>query len=293
MESTVTARTIEVDGPVEIRWRPVIYTDATRRAITFIVDGKAVTVKPGQPAELEERTTAAPPPPSTVDLTVDINGTTYRLTIRLVRKLPTLTVKDITKIEFRDTRPVEAKISCSRPVRVEVFVKVLEVWATVDFARGTFSGGAKAYMLGKTDTVDIEGTFGGGKGTAKISGLKKFDPLLPDYVTVEFTITSTGVRIEKVRKPDGSEVSCSFPEQLLPQVLRKPTISNRIDLAVKTIIDLFAKGPGDYTTPKTIEGNKIVLEDNAGRTITVVVSQNLIEVSGALEAKIYGTFSLT
>ena len=296
MENTAVTRTIEVDGPVKIRWRPVIYTNATKRAITFTVDGKAVTVKPGQPAELEERTTDAPQPPSTVDLTVDINGTRYKLTIQLAKKLPTLTVKDITKIEFRDTRPAEAKISCSRPVRVEVFVKVLEVWATVDFTRGTFRGGAKAYILGKTDTVDIEGTFGGGRGTAKISGLKKFDPLnplLPDYVTVEFTITSTGVRIEKVKKPDGSEVSCRFPEQLLPQVLRKPTISNRIDLAAKAIVDLFAKGPSDYAKPKAVEGNKVVLEDNAGNTITVVIGQNLIVISGALEAEIYGDFALS
>jgi len=251
-----------------------------------------VTVKPGQPAELEERTATAPPPPSTIDLTVDINGTTYKLAIQLVKKLPILTVKDITKIEFRDTRPVESKISCSRPVSIEVFVKVLEVWATVDFANGAFSGGAKAYMLGRTDTVDIEGTFGSGRGTAKISGLKKFDPLLPDYVTAEFTITSSGIHIEKVKKPDGGEVSCSFPEQLLPQVLRKPTISNRIDLAAKAIVDLFAKGPGDYATPKTVEDNKVVLEDNARNTVIVVVGQNLIEISGALEAEIYGNFAL-
>jgi len=176
-----------------------------------------------------------------------------------------------------------------------VLVKVLETRATVDFTRGTFSGSVRVYISisGKTDVLDVEGTFSGGGGTAKISGLKRFESILPDYVTVEFTITSTGVRIEKVKMPDGSELSCTFPEQLLPQVLRKPTISNSIDLAAKAIVDLFAKGPGEYATPKAVEGNKVVLEDNARNIITVMVGQNVIEISGALEAKIYGDFSLS
>jgi hypothetical protein len=290
METTREEATIEVRDPdVEIVWQPIIYTNATRRVLTLVVDGNAVRVEPGKPTYIPERKVKVSgisyTAPSTAELKTEINGTIYTLTLRIKLVPPTLSIQDVEKIEFRDTRVVNTKIKCTRPVQHEELVTLYELYANIDYNAGTFSGNAKIYLLGKTGYAYFNGIFNTQSGKAEID-LQQFD--LPSLV-VEFTVDP--ITVTKVTLKSGEEVQCQYPVELLPRVFKKPLMGpTRLDTAAVLIIKILSASD---VHAEQVTRDTVVLRDDWGNRITVKVYDNRIEIKGAVEGTIYGRFVLS
>ena len=287
-----TTATMEVDGrQTQIVWRPVVYTNATSRTIVVNVDGNIFHIKPRQNVELDPRTLNVKVS-ETAELQVKINNTIYVASIILKPRLPTLTIKDIYRIEVRDSRDVYAvKISCSRPIQKDFRLDILDVNMHVEFGGAvTFSGVITIDGEVKGE-VSLRGQAASGEGWAIFGDI--YIPAIGRSITANIRFSLNPLQILEVEIPDAPYVQCTYPVELVPRYLNKVTGTYRLDTLAIELVNMLAKSTTDLVniySEINYDGEKITLSDNAGRKITVTPRQGYIEIQGdGLSAWIYYT----
>ena len=282
MERIQMEDTIEVKGSeVEIIWQPIINTNATRRALTFNVDGVLVVAEPGKPTYLPERRVKASVP-GDVELSVAVNGTVYTLRLH-VRLLPPTLVGEITEVRYTDRQTRRASLKCGPN---SFTVEVYEVEASVNYREGKFSGRTYADLpyFGKRN-VYFSGEFNsaGGKAELTIEGVGE--------VLVEFALNP--LRVTKAALKDGRAVPCELPAELLPRILEQPTrISARLDDAARALIGMF-RGFGDWAEVREVRQGGVVILATSWGDAEMRVGDNTITIRAEkLIADIYGSFRL-
>lgn len=282
-------------GQVDIVWRPAVYTNATRRTVTLEVDGRYVQVKPRDYVELDSRSETAQVPGEAV-LKVTINGTIYEARIRLEIKPPTITVRDIFRIEVRDNRQAQGiKLICLRPIQYSFRIDINWVEIQVNFNdKITFSGVVSLGGDAKGD-VNFVGEAAGVRGWAQFSNI--YIPVVGRSISVKVNFTTDPLAVEKVEIPGAPpDVQCNFPTELLPKYFKKPLGSYQLDEYAALLVNLLAKTESDKTDPYAsiqYDGEKITLSDRRGNVLTLRTGEGVIEISGALSAKIYADYYLS
>lgn len=259
----------------------LISTNATHRTVVVIVGGAAYTIPPSGVAQINGTLQARLNAWNTVS--VQINGTTYSMQVYVQLKPPTLYVAGITGMSFTDTRTYIQQASCSgTPIGTVTFTAtVYSMSGTVSYSGSTitFSGSITVYIdkLGKTITASYSGssTNGAGQVTAQIGSYT---------IVVKFSGSSvTSVTV------NGEIVTCAASIIPIPAFMYQEPPTGTIDAVsfATQIANLFAKGGSEYITNAYYDGQRVVLVDGEGYTMTY--SGNAI--SGPLQVTIYGQIS--
>jgi len=289
-----TTATIELTNRhAQIAWRPAIYTNAASRIVSVEVDGRVFQIKPRQEIELDTRVIDVQVP-GKAHLQIAVNNTIYTATIELRPKPPTVQIRDISKIEVKDSRAVYAlKISCTRPIQKDFRVDILGVDIYVEFGAETTFSGTITIEGEARGRATLRGRVAGGEGWANFSNI--YIPAIGGAVAVNVKFRTNPLQILEAKIPNAPvEVQCAYPLELIPKYLDKITGTYRLDVLAVTLVNMLAKSSTDYVNIyRSVEydGEKITLYDNAGRRITVALGERRIEITGeGLTAKIHAEY---
>jgi archaellum component FlaG (FlaF/FlaG flagellin family) len=206
---------------VEYVWR--ISTNATRRTVTVVIDGRGYAVEPGKSLEIEGRASID----KTGEIYVYINGTKYTAKIELKPREPVVE-KTFTKMWFKDT------IKKGRQIIVQgVPIYVTTHWITASVTYGdVISISGEAYIevgIGGFVKLKIEATASGGKGrgTAVIT---KSETRIRPGTKIDYQFTYSDGRVTSIDKVlvNGTEVPQEYLSaakalvDILPPVLMPP-----------------------------------------------------------------------
>ncbi|MEM0277468.1 hypothetical protein [Pyrobaculum sp.] len=268
---------------VVITWGYIIETNATRRSVVAVVqdpDGVYYyTLKPGTPAARNFTTTAQAPGGKTLE--VRVNSTIYRLEISLQLTPPKITIKDISKINFKDDRTLRGiKITCrGEGGSADILVDILSISGTLTYtATGrTISGSITAAAAVGTRTGDYSGRIEGNRGQLSVN-------ILGRNIYVEFTVSPLAINRALI---DGVPYSCNVPTQLIPTIFYsvKPTAADEpATQYVYRLISAFTKSDSDK--PQSVEwnGEYVKVVDKGGNAIRVYFESGVVRVEGSLSA---------
>jgi hypothetical protein len=268
-----------------LTWGYIITTNATKRAVTLAVAGPGgadyYRLAPGAAASKNYTETAQAPGEKTLE--VKVNSTTYRLKVYLTLTPPRITVRDISRIEFTDSRRLLGlKLRCRvEGFNIETTIDILRVTGTLTYTPTgrAVSGQMTVRSVFGTDTGSYDGTIEGGRGSSslKVAGRNMY---------VEFT--TSPLAITKVLV-DGTPYSCDVPIELVPPVLykEKPTAADvsAIDYAF-SLLSAFARGDSDKPQSITWNGEYVEVIDRGGNVLRVYLGEREIRIEGPLTATV-------
>jgi len=274
-----------VSKTVALTWGYIITTNATRRTVTLAVEGPVgvdyYRLTPGGAASKNYTETVQVPGEKTLE--VKVNSTTYKLKVSLTLTPPRVTVKDISRIEFTDSRRLLGlKLNCrSGNVEASIVLDILGVTGTLTYTPTgrAVSGQITVNTAGGTYTGDYKGTIEGGKGSLsfKAAGLE---------ISVEFTTSPLAVTKVLV---DGTPYSCDVPIELVPPIFykEKPTAADvsATDYA-SSLLSAFARGDSDKPQSITWNGEYVEVVDKGGNVLRVYLGRGEIRIEGPLTATI-------
>jgi len=274
-----------VSKTVALTWGYVITTNATRRAVALAVEGPGgvdyYRLAPGAAAFKNYTETVQVPGEKTLE--VRVNSTTYKLKVSLTLTPPKVTVKDISRIEFTDSRRLLGlKLSCrSGSVEASVVLDIVRVTGTLTYTPTgrAVSGQITVNSAGGTYTGDYKGTIEGGKGSLSLNVIGR-------RIDVEFD--TSPLKITKVLV-DGTPYSCNVPTELVPPILykEKPTaVDVPATQYVSSLLSAFARGDSDKPQSITWNGEYVEAVDKGGNTLRVYLGGGEIRVEGPLTAAI-------
>jgi hypothetical protein len=274
-----------VNKTVALTWGYVITTNATRRTVALAVEGPGgvdyYRLAPGAAASKNYTETVQVPGEKTLEIRV--NSTTYKLKVSLTLTPPKVTVKDISRIEFTDSRRLLGlKLSCrSGSVEASVVLDIVRVTGTLTYtpAGRAVSGQITVNSAGGTYTGDYKGTIEGGKGSLSLNVIGR-------RIDVEFD--TSPLKITKVLV-DGMPYSCNVPTELVPPILykEKPTaVDVPATQYVSSLLSAFARGDSDKPQSITWNGEYVEAVDKGGNTLRVYLGGGEIRVEGPLTAAI-------
>jgi len=269
-----------VSKTAALTWGYVITTNATRRAAALAVEGPGgvdyYRLAPGGAASKNYTETVQVPGEKTLE--VRVNSTTYRLKVSLTLTPPRVTVKDIARIEFTDSRRLLGlKLRCGV---VEATLDILMVTGTLTYTpTGRAVSGQITVKSIETYTGDYSGRIEGGSGSLSLNVAGR-------NIYVEFTtspLTVTRVLI------DGAPFSCDVPTELAPPIFyrEKPTATDEpATQYVFRLLSAFARGDSDR--PRSVEWNGEYVEavDRGGNILRVYLGEGEIRIEGSLTAAI-------
>ena len=270
-------------------WGYIIESNATRRALRLSVrdpDGEyQAVIAPGQRISKNFTSTLEVPGRS---FEVWVNSSVYKFTISLQLTPPKVTVRDITRIEFTDSRELSGvTITCtyqlSDGTRVPVTVKfdIVRVSGTLAYTPGgrDISGSITVRYAGGTKTGSYSGSITGDRGYLKLD-------VLGHSIYVELTAQPPSVTKVLV---DGKPVECSVPLGLVPGIFYsdKPTAEGVLatEYAAR-LVRAFARTSSDMPDSVKWEGDYAEVEDRSRNVLKVYFYQDRIEISGPLRATI-------
>jgi len=272
-----------VNKTVALTWGYIITTNATRRAVALAVEGPGgvdyYKLAPGAAASKNYTETVQVPGEKTLE--IKVNSTTYKLKVSLTLTPPRVTVKDIARIEFTDSRRLLGlKLSCrSGSVEASVVLDIVRVTGTLTYTPTgrAVSGQITVNSAGGTYTGDYKGTIEGGKGSLSLNVIGR-------RIDVEFD--TSPLKITKVLV-DGTPYSCDVPTELVPPILykEKPTaVDVPATQYVSSLLSAFARGDSDR--PRSVEWNGEYVEaiDKGGNTLRVYLGEGEIRIEGPLTA---------
>jgi hypothetical protein len=274
-----------VSKTAALTWGYIITTNATKRTVTLAVEGPGgvdyYRLAPGAAASKNYTETAQAPGEKTLE--VKVNSTTYRLKVYLTLTPPKVTVRDISRIEFIDSRRLLGlKLSCRwGSVEVSMVLDIVRVTGTLTYTPTgkAVSGQITVDSAGGTYTGDYEGTIEGGKGLLSLNVIGR-------RIDVEFD--TSPLKITKVLV-DGTPYSCNVPTELVPPILykEKPTaVDVPATQYVSHLLSVFARGDSDK--PRSVEWNGEYVEvvDRGGNTLRVYLGEREIRIEGPLTATV-------
>ncbi|MFZ8840562.1 MAG: hypothetical protein ACO2PM_16920, partial [Pyrobaculum sp.] len=195
-----------VSKTVALTWGYVITTNATRRAVALAVEGPGgvdyYRLAPGAAASKNYTETVQVPGEKTLE--IKVNSTTYKLKVSLTLTPPKITVKDISRIEFTDSRSLLGlKLRCGG---VEATLDILRVTGTLTYTPTgrAASGQITVRSVLGTNTGDYSGKIEGGSGSLSLN-------VAGHNIYVEFT--TSPLKVTRVLV-DGTPFSCDVPTEL-------------------------------------------------------------------------------
>jgi archaellum component FlaG (FlaF/FlaG flagellin family) len=269
-----------VSKTVALTWGYVITTNATRRAVALAVEGPGgvdyYKLAPGAAASKNYTETVQVPGEKTLE--VKVNSTTYKLKVSLTLTPPKITVKDISRIEFTDSRSLLGlELRCGV---IERTIDILRVTGTLTYTpTGRAVSGQITVKLIDTYTGDYRGKIEGGSGSLSLN-------VAGHNIYVEFTtspLTITRVFV------DGAPYSCDVPTALVPPILyrEKPTATDEpVTQYVFRLLSAFARGDSDRPQSITWNGEYVEAVDKGGNTLRVHLGGGEIRIEGPLTAAI-------
>jgi hypothetical protein len=274
-----------VSKTVALTWGYIITTNATRRTVALAVEGPGgvdyYRLAPGGAASKNYTETAQAPGEKTLE--VKVNSTTYKLEVSLTLTLPRVTVKDISKIEFTDSRRLLGlKLSCRLwGVEASVVLDIVRVTGALTYtATGrAVSGQITVNSAGGTYTGDYSGKIEGGSGSLSLNVAGR--NIYVEFTTSPLTITKVLV--------DGTSYSCDVPTALVPPILysEKPTA---VDVPateyVFRLLSAFARGDSDMPQSITWNGEYVEAIDKGGNILRIYLGGGEIRIEGPLTAAI-------
>jgi len=273
-----------VNKTVALTWGYIITTNATRRTVALAVAGPGgvdyYKLAPGGAASRNYTETAQAPGEKTLE--VKVNSTTYRLKVYLTLTPPRITVKDISRIEFTDSRRLLGlKLRCRvYGVNIEPTLDILKVTGTLTYTpTGRAVSGQITVKWSDTYTGDYSGKIEGGSGSLNLTAAGR-------RIYVEFT--TSPLAITKVLV-DGTQYSCDIPTALIPPLLykEKPTASDvpATDY-VSRLLSTFARVDSDRPWSIKWNGEYVEAVDRGGNTLRVYLGEREIRIEGPLTAAI-------
>jgi archaellum component FlaG (FlaF/FlaG flagellin family) len=270
-----------VSKTVALTWGYVITTNATRRAVTLAVEGPGgvdyYKLTPGGAASKNYTETAQAPGEKTLE--IKVNSTTYKLKVSLTLTPPRVTVKDISRIEFTDSRSLLGlKLRCGV---VETTIDILRVTGTLTYSPTgrAVSGQITVRSVLGTNTGDYSGKIEGGSGSLSLN-------VAGHNMYVEFT--TSPLKVTRVLV-DGAPYSCDVPTELAPPIFygEKPTATDEpATQYVFRLLSVFARGDSDKPQSITWNGEYVEAVDRGGNTLRVYLGEGEIRIEGPLTAAI-------
>jgi len=274
-----------VSKTAALTWGYIITTNATGRAVALAVEGPGgvdyYKLAPGAAASKNYTETVQVPGEKTLE--VKVNSTTYTLKVFLTLTPPKVTVRDISRIEFTDSRRLLGlQLSCRLgSVAASVTLDILRVTGTLTYTPTgrAVSGQITVNSAGGTYTGDYKGTIEGGKGSLSLNVIGR-------RIDVEFDISP--LKITKVLV-DGTPYSCNVPTELVPPILykEKPTaVDVPATQYVSSLLSAFARGDSDKPQSIIWNGEYVEAVDKGGNTLRVYLGGGEIRIEGPLTAAI-------
>ncbi len=274
-----------VNKTVALRWGYIITTNATRRTVTLAVAGPGgvdyYKLAPGAAASKNYTETAQAPGEKTLE--VKVNSTTYRLKVYLTLTPPRITVRDISRIEFTDSRRLLGlKLRCRvEGFNIETTLDILRVTGTLTYTPTgrAMSGQITVRSVLGTNTGDYSGKIEGGSGSLSLN-------VAGHNIYVEFT--TSPLKITKVLV-DGTPYSCDVPIELVPPIFykEKPTAADEpATQYVSSLLSAFARGDSDKPQSITWNGEYVEVIDKGGNVLRVYLGRGEIRIEGPLTAVI-------
>jgi len=270
-----------VSKTVALTWGYIITTNATRRTVTLAVEGPGgvdyYRLAPGAAASKNYTETAQAPGEKTLE--VKVNSTTYRLKVYLTLTPPKITVKDISRIEFTDSRRLLGlKLRCGG---VETSLDILRVTGTLTYTPTgrAVSGQITVRSVLGTNTGDYSGKIEGGSGSLSLN-------VAGHNIYVEFT--TSPLKVTRVLV-DGAPYSCDVPTELAPPIFyrEKPTATDEpATQYVFHLLSAFARGDSDKPQSITWNGDYVEAVDRGGNTLKIYLGEGEIRIEGPLTAAI-------
>jgi hypothetical protein len=270
-----------VSKTVALTWGYVITTNATRRAVALAVAGPGgvdyYRLAPGGAASKNYTETVQVPGEKTLE--VKVNSTTYKLKVSLTLTPPKITVKDISRIEFTDSRRLLGlKLRCGV---VETTIDILRVTGTLTYTPTgrAVSGQITVRSVLGTNTGDYSGKIEGGSGSLSLN-------VAGHNIYVEFT--TSPLKVTRVLV-DGTPYSCDIPTELAPPIFyrEKPTATDEpATQYVFRLLSTFARGDSDKPQSITWNGEYVEVVDKGGNTLRVYLGKREIRIEGPLTATI-------
>jgi len=268
-----------VNKTVALTWGYIITTNATRRAVALAVEGPGgvdyYRLAPGGAASKNYTETAQAPGEKTLE--IKVNSTTYRLKASLTLTPPRVTVKDISRIEFTDSRRLlglELRCGVERPL------DLLRVTGALTYTpTGRAVSGQITVKLINTYTGDYSGKIEGGSGSLSLNVAGR--NIYVEFTTSPLTVTRVLV--------DGAPYSCDVPTALVPPILyrEKPTATDEpATQYVFRLLSAFARGDSDRPRSITWNGEYVEAVDRGGNILRVYLGGGEIRVEGPLTAAI-------
>jgi hypothetical protein len=273
-----------VSKTAALTWGYIITTNATKRTVTLAVAGPGgvdyYKLTPGAAASKNYTETAHAPGEKTLE--IKVNSTTYRLKVYLTLTPPRITVRDISRIEFTDSRRLLGlKLRCRvEGFNIEPTLDILRVTGTLTYTpTGRAVTGQITVKWFDTYTGDYNGKIEGRSGSLNltVAGRK---------IYVEFT--TSPLAITKVLVDD-TPYSCDIPTALIPPILykEKPTAANvPATEYVSRLLSAFARGDSDKPQSITWNGEYVEAVDKGGNTLKVYFGGGQIRIEGPLTATI-------
>jgi hypothetical protein len=270
-----------VSKTVALVWGYVITTNATRRTVTLAVEGPGgvdyYKLAPGAAASKNYTETVQVPGEKTLEIRV--NSTTYKLKVSLTLTPPKITVKDISRIEFTDSRSLLGlKLRCGG---VEATLDILRVTGTLTYTPTgrAVSGQITVRSVLGTNTGDYSGKIEGGSGSLSLNVAGR-------NIYVEFT--TSPLKVTRVLV-DGTPYSCDIPTELAPPIFyrEKPTATDEpATQYVFRLLSAFARGDSDKPQSITWNGEYVEAIDKGGNTLRIYLGGGEIRIEGSLTATI-------
>jgi len=270
-----------VSKTAALTWGYVITTNATRRTVALTVEGPGgvdyYKLAPGAAASKNYTETVQVPGEKTLE--VKVNSTTYKLKVSLTLTPPKITVKDISRIEFTDSRRLLGlKLRCGV---VEATIDILRVTGTLTYTPTgrAVSGQITVRSVLGTSTGDYSGKIEGGSGSLSLN-------VAGHNIYVEFT--TSPLKVTRVLV-DGTPYSCDVPTELVPPIFykEKPTATDEpATQYVFRLLSAFARGDSDKPQSITWNGEYVEAVDRGGNTLRVYLGGGEIRIEGPLTAAI-------
>jgi hypothetical protein len=269
-----------VSKTAALTWGYIITTNATRRTVTLAVEGPGgvdyYRLAPGGAASKNYTETAQVPGEKTLE--VKVNSTTYRLKVYLTLTPPRVTVKDISRIEFTDSRRLLGlELRCGV---IERTIDILRVTGTLTYTpTGRAVSGQITVKLIDTYTGDYRGKIEGGSGSLSLNVAGR--SIYVEFTTSPLTVTRVLV--------DGAPYSCDVPTALIPPILyrEKPTATDvPATQYVFHLLSAFARGDSDRPRSITWNGEYVEAVDRGGNILRIYLREGEIRIEGPLTAAI-------
>jgi len=271
----------------EVQWGYIITSNASKRTVVVGVEdvqGRNYFTIPPKGA-VGRNLTATVQAPGSIAVWVTVNGTKYTYVISTQLIPPKVTIRDVSRIEFKDTREILGlEIKC-RGVPAEPTINIVEVSGVLAYTENgkTIEG----YIKTRSDSIrtsSYKGAIVGTTGRVDVYNVYLAGRYLD--VTVKFRVSPfeiTEVLINGVRW------ECDLPTQLVPSILLsgKPTADNESAAQYAfRLVSAFKKGDSDVPQRVEWNGEYVEVVDKGGRVLRVYFRQGEVVIEGPLSARL-------